>query len=106
VKQENALETLQKLKKLVISYTDNEFTGHPWWAIVKKASFGRLEILEGPYFSREAAEKHRKARIYEYGEKSFVYCFSAYYSREYRELLDILKHVPDGSGDEGQGEYC
>ena len=64
----------------------NEATAYPWWAIVRKGSFGRYIMLVGPFFSREEAEAQRKRRIYDYGEKSFVFCYSGHESSQYVEL--------------------
>lgn len=84
---------LEKARSILFAYTDNEATAHPWWAIVRNGSFGRMVVLVAPFFSREAAEEHRRARIYEYGEKSFVFCFSGYYAWQYRDLCDSLKAI-------------
>lgn len=82
-------EAFDKICALLFGYSDNEGTGHPWWAVVRRGSFGRMIVLAGPFFSRERAEGHRKAREYEYTSKSFVYCFSGHSSCDYIELRDI-----------------
>lgn len=75
------------VKDILFAYGENnDITAHPWWAIVRKGGFGRLELLCGPFFSRESAERKRTNRIYHYGEKSFVYCFSGHDSPDYVEL--------------------
>ena len=84
---------LNVIKDNMIGYTENEGTSYPWWAICKKGSFGRILVIEGPFFSRELAENHRKARIYDYKEKSFVYCFSGHQSAGYRTVVDTLRSV-------------
>lgn len=86
---------LAKAREILFAYTDNEITSHPWWAVVKNGSFGRMVVLEGPFFSRERATQLMNARRYEYGEKSYVYCFSGHRSEHYRELREVLK--PDTS---------
>ncbi len=58
----------------------------PWWAIAFKGIKGAFQTV-GPFFSREDAERHRQARLYEYGEKSVVYGFSGCYSRKYAMAL-------------------
>ena len=70
---------------------DNEITEDPWWAVVRKNGMGSNAILAGPFFSRDAAEKHRKAREYEYGAKSIVFCFSGHRSHQYKELRQALR---------------
>ena len=52
-----AEETIKKAQDILFAYTDNEITSDPWWAVVRNGSFGRMVILEGPFFSRERAEK-------------------------------------------------
>lgn len=66
----------------------NEATAYPWWCVVAKNHLGALSILAGPFFSRDRAEAHRQARIYEYGHGSIVYCFSGHNSEHYRDLID------------------
>lgn len=67
---------------------DNEGTAFPWWAIcVYLEGFpGQPVVKAGPFFSRGSAEDRRQARLYHYGEQSFVYCFSGHESREFKEL--------------------
>ena len=77
---------LQRAREILFAYTDNEITADPWWCVVRNGSFGRMVVLEGPFFSRERAEALRNARLYEYGAKSYVYCFSGHRSQHYKEL--------------------
>jgi hypothetical protein len=77
---------LQKAREILFAYTDNEITADPWWAVVRKGSFGCVVVLEGPFFSRERAEALRTARLYEYGAKSYVFCFSGHRSQHYKAL--------------------
>lgn len=80
------LDAAVEMARIVMASPDNEATAYPWWAIVQRAGFGRFATLAGPFFSRDSAERQRQARIYEYGQKSLVYCFSGHESRDYREL--------------------
>ncbi len=77
---------LQKAREILFAYTDNEITADPWWAVVRIGSLGCMVVLEGPFFSRERAEAQRTARLYEYGAKSYVFCFSGHRSQHYKEL--------------------
>jgi hypothetical protein len=89
-----AEETIRKAQEILFAYTDNEITADPWWAVVRNGSFGRMIVLEGPFFSRERATQLMEARRYEYGAKAYVYCFSGYRSQPYKELRALLK--PEG----------
>lgn len=86
-----AEEKLQKAREILFAYGDeNDGTAHPWWAVVKRSRMGEHSILAGPFFSRQRADEHYKAREYEY-KKAIVYCFSGHYSQHYRELREVLK---------------
>jgi hypothetical protein len=70
----------------------NECTSYPWWFIVGK---GRPRsgkdipfYITGPFFSRDEAEKERKSRIYNYSEKSFVWCASGHATDIYATAID------------------
>lgn len=81
------MSEIQPVREIVFAYGDkNDMTAHPWWGIVKRCGLGRYELLCGPFFSRESAENKRKSRIYHYGEKSLVYCFSGHDSPDYVAL--------------------
>jgi hypothetical protein len=85
-------ETLAKVQEILFAYGEaNEATAHPWWGIVRRAGLGRYDLMSGPFFSREAAEELRSVRIYHYGEKSLVYCFSGHESWQYKELRGLFK---------------
>lgn len=75
---------------------DNDGTAYPWWAVVAKNRMGPSAILAGPFFSRERAEQHRQARLYEYGKGSVVWCFSGYQSWHYRDLREALHDTQEG----------
>lgn len=90
----SAEETLKQVHSILFAYGDkNDITAHPYWAIVKNGRMGPETILAAPFFSREAAMNHRNARIYEYGQKSYVYCFSGHWSSQYKELREIVKQA-------------
>jgi hypothetical protein len=92
-KQTSAL--LLPIADTLTSSTDNEATANPWWAIVAPNQMGSSAIMAGPYFSRESAERHRRERLYEYKESSFVFCFSGNNSREYKEMVDKAREVKE-----------
>ena len=83
-------ERLARAREILFAYTDNEITSDPWWCVVRNGSFGRMVVLEGPFFSRERAEELRNARLYEYGAKSYVFCFSGYRSQHYKDLRSVV----------------
>ena len=83
-------ERLERAREILFAYTDNEITSDPWWCVVRNGSFGRMVVLEGPFFSRERAEGLRNARLYEYGAKSYVFCFSGYRSQHYKDLRSVV----------------
>ena len=72
----------------------NEGTDSPWWAIIIPRQIMRKDpheiascIVDGVWFSRESAEAHLNSRWSEYGSGAIVYCFSGYWSAEYKQLL-------------------
>lgn len=86
-----AEEVIRKAQEILFCYTDNEITSDPWWCVVRNGSFGRMIVLEGPFFSRERARQLLEARRYEYGAKAYVYCFSGCRSEHYKDLRKLLK---------------
>lgn len=90
----------EALKELLnIKNIDNEGTDSPWWGIImprqimKKDGEAIAHCIKGIYFSRESAQNHLDSRRYEYGKDAIVYCFSGYWSREYKSALRaISKH--------------
>lgn len=99
----------ESIADIILSHgEENDFTEHPYWAICEWEMFdggddepsktGRVILIQGIWFSREAAEKHRKARIYEYGEQSFVYCFSAYHSQDLRQIYELARAEKPANG--------
>lgn len=90
------MEKLSEARKILFAYgQENDGTSHPWWAVVSKSRMGAHAILAGPFFSRERAEQHRQARLYEYGKGSVVWCFSGHNSQHYRDLREALKEDAD-----------
>jgi len=74
----------------------NEGTEAPWWAIVDprqnlktdKAGVANIaSMITGPFFSRESAENHLSARRYNFGKNAAVWCFSGYWSHEYKMAI-------------------
>lgn len=71
----------------------NEGTESPWWAIINP-TFGTTgnpervaQCITGPFFSREAAQNHLEARSYAFSKKAIVYCFSGYWSNQYKNAI-------------------
>ena len=84
------------MNKITVS-KNNEGTAFPFWAIIDpKQNFKTNEegihaiagMITGIWFSRESAERHLKSRHYEFSENAKVFCFSGYWSGEYREALN------------------
>lgn len=69
---------------------NNEGTAAPWWCIMDPRQMMSPDVhvlagmIEGPFFSREAAEESLRRRRYAYGKNAAVYCMSGYHSHEYR----------------------
>ncbi len=87
---EVAKATISQARSILFSYTDNEITADPWWGVVRNGSFGRMVMLEGPFFSRERATQLLEARRYEYGAKAYVYCYSGHRSQHFKDLREVL----------------
>lgn len=70
---------------------EHEGTESPWWAIVDPNQNMSMDLgmaaaqITGPFFSRESAEGHLKARRYAFGARAAVWCFSGYWSVQYKE---------------------
>jgi hypothetical protein len=94
-------ESLLKLTSTLPNIKDsdkNEGTSFPWWAIVVPRQIMRKDpcaiasCIVGVWFSRESAEAHLNSRRHEYDDSAIVYCFSGYWSAEYKQLLkDVSK---------------
>lgn len=69
---------------------ENEGTDSPYWLILDPSQNLKRDLcalacqITGPYFSRQAAEKHLHARRYNYSDRAMVYCLSGYWSSEYK----------------------
>lgn len=86
------VQALDDARETLFAYgQENDGTQWPWWAVVRNNGMGDRGILAGPFFSRERAEQHRKAREHEYGRKSLVWCFSGHHSQHYRGLIEAIE---------------
>lgn len=87
--------------EIILSHGENnDATDFPYWGICVNEMFDggdgpsatcRVILVQGIWFSRDAAERHRIARIYEYGDESFVYCFSGYHSTHLRQIYEAAR---------------
>jgi hypothetical protein len=74
-----------------------EGTESPWWVIVDPSQNMRKDVhvsagqITGPFFSREDAQEHFKARRYNFSDKACVYCMSGYWSKKYKNLCRELR---------------
>lgn len=77
--------------ELKIEVSDqNEGTASPWWLIIDpsqnmecNASSIAMEMLTGPFFSREEAELVLKQRSHHYSNRAVVWCLSGCYTYQY-----------------------
>ena len=102
---------------------DNEATAYPWWVIVNPTHVMPSDdipatyvnddgdvvndestyvddstiafSITGPYFSREEAEAHLRARHYAYHPDAKVWCLSGHETQVYRDAIDA-KGATDG----------
>ena len=72
---------------------DNEGTAEPWWVIVDPQQMMKpshhqvmINMITGPFFSREEAAEVLKARSHHYSNRAVVYCASGCYSNQYKEV--------------------
>jgi hypothetical protein len=86
-----AEETLRELAAIFLGFTSNDGTSDPWWAIVTKTKRVQYIVHAGPFFSRQSARRELDGRRYYYGDKAFVYCFSAHANRDWHKAMDMLK---------------
>lgn len=69
----------------------NEGTESPYWLILDPIQNMSCDIFQlagqitGPFFSREEAEEHLKLRRYAFSHRAEVFCFSGYWSNQYKE---------------------
>ena len=82
---------------LNVDLENNEGTESPWWAIIdprqnfKADSQGIHNIanmITGPFFSRGSAETHLEARRHAFSGHARVFCFSGYWSNEYKKAIN------------------
>jgi hypothetical protein len=82
-----------RLEVLVDVSDLNEATESPWWAIVNPSQNMRADLavaagqITGPFFDRIEAEQYFQRRRYEYGKNAHVWCFSGYWSDEYKRAI-------------------
>lgn len=82
---------------LNVPKVDCDGTNAPWWAIIMPRQIMSKDPQEiancivGVFFSRESAQNHLDSRRYEYGSNAVVYCFSGYWSHEYKEAVKNAK---------------
>lgn len=50
--------------------------------------------ITGPFFCRQDAEGHLKARNYEFSKSAYVYCHSGYWSSKYKAFCRELSKSP------------
>ena len=81
---------------LSVDLENNEGTESPWWAIIDPRQnfltdsdgiYNIANMITGPFFSRESAEKHIEARHYAFSCHARVFCFSGYWSDEYKKAI-------------------
>lgn len=65
---------------------DAEATAYPVFVILSGGRTMRFEA--GPWFTREAAEIHLKAKAHRYPKSAYVYCASGHMSGDYRQLCE------------------
>lgn len=88
--QKSAAPSATKPIKLNVS-TANEGTDAPYWLILDPSQMmsptvdNLAPMITGPFFSREEADCHLNARRYAFSDRAGVWCFSGYWSRQYKE---------------------
>ena len=77
---------------------DDEGTLYPWWLIVNPTQMMSphvarvaMGMIDGPFFSRESAERYLLAHRYNYGKHAKVWCASGCHSCEWRNAIDNSK---------------
>lgn len=90
---------------------DNEHTESPWWLIIDPrqnfktgpdGAWNIINMITGPFFSREEAETHLKCRRHDFSKHACVFCHSGYYSHQYKTALRQARareRVTDVNGD-------
>lgn len=86
--------------KSALQYSSEENEGHIQVAdledecVVERILEMIPSCITGPFFSREDADNHLKARRYAFSESTYVYCHSGYYSKKY---LNLCKEIGVGT---------
>lgn len=98
LKNDNKDYNVVKMKIEIDVSTEDESTAEPWWLIIDpkqmmspKASTVAIQMITGPFFSREEAENVLKSRRYNFSSRARVWCHSGcdtiQYKKKYREAL-------------------
>ena len=84
--------------KITIEVSDKcEATTFPWWVILDPGHMwgGRVDdvaaMVTGPFFSREAAERHLEVRRHAFSAKARVYCHTGHHSPEYVAAFKVAE---------------
>ena len=75
---------------------ENDSTSYPWWVILfpvwatrkRLSSADVSNAVEGPFFSREEAQKELNSRRHYYGKQAVVWCLSGCNTIKYRRAID------------------
>lgn len=77
----------------------NEATEYPYWMILDPVQMMKPNIyalsgmIDGPFFSRQAAADYLHAKRHNYTDRAKVFCCSGHKSRDWRELSEYLKEA-------------
>lgn len=91
--QEQINEIVNTLKK-----ADNEANDSPYWLIIDPRQmmspdcYTVASMITGPFFSREDATAHLKARRYNFSKRAVVYAHSGYWSHKYKEFYRAIEN--------------
>ena len=81
---------------LSVDLENNEGTESPWWAIIDPRQnfltdsdgiYNIANMITGPFFSRESAERHLEERRNAFSGYARAFCFSGCYSSEYKKAV-------------------
>lgn len=101
--------------ELTIEVSDkNEATSSPYWLILDPHQnmdcdvYRLANMITGPFFSREEADRILKARRHHYSKRAVVFCHSGCYSIQYDSayrqaevkgiVSNVLKEARDDQG--------
>jgi hypothetical protein len=74
----------------------NEATASPWWSIIdpkqsfrtdSQALYDIASMITGPFFSREAAQRHLDAKHYRFSKNAKVFCHSGHDTEQYAQKV-------------------